>query len=62
MSTKQMIETGLALGGVALGAAGALLIEPVVIGAGVVAAGVGAVLRYNDQRLEIESARQLSAK
>lgn len=40
----------MAIGGVALGAVGAILIEPMVIGLGVAATGVGAVMRFNDQR------------
>jgi hypothetical protein len=56
MATKQLVETSLALGGAALGAAGAVLLEPFVIGAGAIAAGVGAYMRYQDQREEREQA------
>jgi hypothetical protein len=50
MSTRQIFELGLMLGGAALGATGALLIEPLMIGAGVVAAATVAVMRFHDQR------------
>lgn len=46
---KLALEAGLMLSGAALGAAGAIFIEPVVITAGVLAAGAGAVMRYNDK-------------
>jgi hypothetical protein len=53
-----MIEAGLMLGGAALGAVGAILIEPAVIGAGVVAAGTVAVMRFKDQQSAVESAKR----
>jgi hypothetical protein len=57
MSTKQIFEAGLMLGGAALGATGALLIEPAVIGVGVIAAGTVAVMRFNDQRSAMQAAK-----
>ena len=51
VKTKLMIEAGLALSGAVLGAAGAMLIEPAVIAAGVVAAGAGAYLRFTDKHV-----------
>jgi hypothetical protein len=57
MSTKQIFEASLMLGGAALGATGALLIEPAVIGVGVIAAGTVAVMRFNDQRSAIQAAK-----
>jgi hypothetical protein len=47
-----MIEVGLMLGAGALLFVGALLIEPWVIGAALVPAGVVSVMRFNDQRLK----------
>jgi hypothetical protein len=50
MSAKEIVEAGLMVGGVVLGTAGAVLLEPVVIGAGALAAGAVVVLRFTDQR------------
>lgn len=65
MSTKQkqFVEAGLVLSGAALGAAGAIFIEPLVIGAGVLAAGVGAVMRYKErhEKSEVQKADEMSA-
>jgi hypothetical protein len=53
MSDKKMmaLEATLLLSGAALGATGAVLIQPLVIGAGVVAAGAGAIMRFNDRHV-----------
>jgi hypothetical protein len=61
MSTKQIVQAGLVLSGAALGAAGAMLIDPLVIGAGVVAAGAGAIMRFRDQheKSEVEKADEV---
>lgn len=48
MSAKKMVEVGLIVSGAAAGAVGAALIEPVVIGLGVAAAGAAAVMRMAD--------------
>lgn len=63
MSTKQKlaIEAGLLLSGAALGAAGAIVIEPLVIVAGVAAAGAGAVMRYNDRHSTRTENREVCA-
>jgi hypothetical protein len=57
MTTKQMLQAGLVVSGAALGAAGAAFIEPLVIGIGVVAAGLGAVMRFNDKHEKSEVQR-----
>ncbi len=49
MSAKQMIEAGLVVSGAIAGAVGAVLIEPIVIGAGAVAAGIGTTLHFADR-------------
>lgn len=46
---KLMLEAGLMLSGAVLGAAGAALIEPAIIVVGILAAGAGAVMRFNDK-------------
>ena len=50
MSAKEITEAGLMVGGAVLGTAGAALLEPVVIGAGVLAAGAVVLMRFTDQR------------
>lgn len=50
---KLAIEAGLLLSGAALGAAGAIIIEPAVILAGIAAAGAGAVMRFNDRHVKV---------
>lgn len=57
--TKLVVEAGLALSGAALGAAGAVLIEPAIIGLGVAAAVVGAVMRYNDAHGDIKPSNKV---
>jgi hypothetical protein len=60
MSTKENVEISLMLGGAALGLVGAILVEPAVIGVGVIAAGTVAVMRFKDQRSALQSAKRLS--
>jgi hypothetical protein len=60
MSTKQKIEIILMLGCAVLGVVGSALIEPAVIGAGVVVAGAIAVIRFNDQRSALDAKRMSS--
>ncbi len=54
MSAKQIIEAGLVVSGAIAGAAGAALLEPVIIGAGVLAAGVGAAMRFADRNAAMQ--------
>ncbi len=50
MPTKQIIAVGLVMSGAVAGFVGAVLIEPVVIGAGAFIAAIGAAMRFADRR------------
>lgn len=51
---KMALETALTLSGASLGVVGAVMIEPIVIVLGTIAAGIGAVLRYREHLNDTE--------
>jgi hypothetical protein len=50
LSNREIVEVAFILSGATLGLVGSILIAPAIIGAGVAAAGVGAILRFRDHQ------------
>jgi hypothetical protein len=57
-----MIEAGLTVTGAVIGATGAALIEPLVIGVAVLIVAVALVMRFSDQRSAIEGAKEITPR
>jgi hypothetical protein len=55
ITTRTGIEAGLALGSIAVGLAGAALVEPIVLGVAAVGAVVATVMRLSDKSHELNS-------